>query len=39
MFVREVNDMTERARLWTLAVAAYRATVFKTETVRVIGCK
>ena len=23
MFVREVNDMTERARLWTLAVAAY----------------
>jgi len=23
MLVREVNDMTERARLWTLAVAAY----------------
>ena len=23
MFVREVNDMTERTRLWTLAVAAY----------------
>ena len=23
MFVREVKDMTERARLWTLAVAAY----------------
>jgi deazaflavin-dependent oxidoreductase (nitroreductase family) len=23
MFVREVNDMTERARLWTLAVVAY----------------
>ena len=23
MFVREVNDMTDRARLWTLAVAAY----------------
>jgi F420H(2)-dependent quinone reductase len=23
MFVRAVNDMTERARLWTLAVAAY----------------
>jgi F420H(2)-dependent quinone reductase len=23
MFVREVNDMTKRARLWTLAVAAY----------------
>jgi len=23
MLAREVNDMTERARLWTLAVAAY----------------
>ena len=23
MFVREVNNMTERARLWTLAVVAY----------------
>jgi F420H(2)-dependent quinone reductase len=23
MLVREVSDMTERARLWTLAVAAY----------------
>ena len=23
MFLREVNDMTERARLWTSAVAAY----------------
>jgi len=23
MFVREVNDMSERDRLWTLAVAAY----------------